>query len=80
MLETKKSVEKSQDSLNKLEQSIVQSINSLKNEMINLKNIVMENLQDKNPNLKVNCEKLENRVVIPESNHNDLTQYSRRNN
>ena len=35
MLETKKSVEKSQDSLNKLEQSIVQSINSLKNEMIN---------------------------------------------
>ena len=80
MPETKKSVEKSQDSLNKLEQSIVQSINSLKNEMINLKNIVMENLQDKNPNLKVNCEKLENRVVILESNHNDLTQYSRRNN
>ena len=80
MPETKKSVEKSQDSLNKLEQSIVQSINSLKNEMINLKKIVMKNLQDKNPNLKVNCEKLENRVVIPESNHNDLTQYSRRNN
>ena len=48
--------------------------------MINLKNIVMKNLQDKNPNLKVNCEKLENRVVIPESNHNDLTQYRRRNN
>ena len=30
--------------------------------------------------LKGKCEKLENRVAILESNHNDLAQYGRRNN
>ena len=37
----KKSAEMSQDSLDKLEKSIVQSINDLKNEIINLKDIVI---------------------------------------
>ena len=36
----------SQDSLDKLEKSIVQSINGLKDEIINLKDIVIKNLQD----------------------------------
>ena len=48
----------SHDSLDKLEQSIVQSINSLKDEIINMKNIVIKNLQDENARLKVKCEKL----------------------
>ena len=68
----KKSVEMSQDSLDKLEKSIVQSINNQKDEIINLKDIVIKNLQDKNTRLKVKCAKLENRVNILESNHNDL--------
>ena len=76
----KKSAEMSQDSLDKLEKSIVQSINSLKDEIINLKDIVIKNLQDENARLKEKCEKLENRVAILESNHNDLAQYGRRNN
>ena len=42
----------SQDSLDKLEKSIVQSINSLKDEIINLKDIVINNLQDENDRLK----------------------------
>ena len=42
----------SQDSLDKLEKSIVQSINSLKDEIINLKDIVIKNLQDENAWLK----------------------------
>ena len=42
-----------QDLLDKLEQSIVQSINSLKDEIIDLKEIVINNLQDKNAILKV---------------------------
>ena len=42
----KKSAEMSQDSLDKLEKSIVQSINSLKDEIINLKDIVIKKLQD----------------------------------
>ena len=70
----------SQDSLDKLEKSIVQSINSLKDEIINLKDIVIKDLQDENAWLKEKCEKLENRVAILESNHNDLAQYGRRNN
>ena len=76
----KKSVEMSQDSLDKLEKSIVQSINGLKDEIINLKDILIKNLQDGNARLKVKCEKLENRVAILESNHNDLAQYGRHNN
>ena len=69
-----------QDSLDKLEKSIVQSINSLKEEIINLKDIAIKNLQDENTRLKVKCAKPENRVAILESNHNDLAQYGRRNN
>ena len=47
-----------QDSLDKLERSIVQSINSLKDEIINLKDIdiVIKNLQDENARLKEKCE------------------------
>ena len=67
----------SQDSLDKLEKSIVQSINGLKNEIIKLKDIVIKNLQDENARLKEKCEKLENRGAILESNHNDLAQYGR---
>ena len=62
----------SQDSLDKLEKSIVQSIISLKDKIINLKDIVIKNLQDENARLKKKCKKLENRVTILKSNHNDL--------
>ena len=61
----------SQDSLDKLEKSIVQSINGLKDKIINLKDMVIKYLQDENARLKEKCEKLENRVAILESNHND---------
>ena len=63
----------SQDSLDKLEKSIVQSIISLKDKIINLKDILIKNLQDENARLKKKCKKLENRVTILESNHNDLS-------
>ena len=64
----------SQDSLDKLEKPIVRSINSLKDELINLKDIVIKNLQDENTRLKEKSEQLENIVAILESNHNDLAQ------
>ena len=47
----------SQDSLDKIEKSIVQSINSLKDEIINLKYIVIKNLQHENARLKVKLRK-----------------------
>ena len=64
----KKSAEMSQDSLDKLEKSIVQTINSLKDEIINLKDIVIKNLQDENARLKEKSKQFENRVAILESN------------
>ena len=76
----KKSAEMNQDSLDKLKKAIFQSVNGLKDEIINLKHIVIKNLQDENARLKEKCEKLENRVAILESNHNDLAQYGKRNN
>ena len=48
----------SQDSLDKLEKSIVQSIISLKDKIINLKDIVIKNLQDENARLKKNVKNL----------------------
>ena len=76
----KKSAEISEDSLDKLEKSIVQSINNLKDEIINLEDIRINNLQDENARLKEKCKKLENRVAILQPNYNDLAQYDRRNN
>ena len=75
----KKGVEISQNPLDKLEKSIVKSIDNLKGEIIYLKDIVITNFQDENARLKVKREKLENRVAILESNHNDLAQYGRGN-
>ena len=43
----------SQDSLDKLEKPIVQSNNGLKDEMSNLKDIVIKNLQDENAERKM---------------------------
>ena len=51
-----------------------QSINSLKDEIINLKDKVIKKLQDESKMWKTK------RVAILESNHNDLAQYGRRNN
>ena len=64
--ETKKSAEMSQDSLDKLEKYIVHSINALKDEIINLKDIVIKNLESENARLKEKCERLEDRVAILE--------------
>ena len=64
--ETKKSAEMSQDSLDKLEKYIVHSINALKDEIINLKDIVIKNLDSENARLKEKCERLEDRVAILE--------------
>ena len=67
----------SQDSLGKLKQSWVQSINSLKDEITNPKNIVIKILQGENAMMNVKYEKPENRIAILVSDHNDFAQYGR---
>ena len=54
------------------------SNDSLKGEIINLKNIVIKNLQGENARLKVKCVEFENRVAILKSNHNNLVHYDKR--
>ena len=68
------------DPLVKLEENIINSINSLKEEIINLKDIVIKPLQDENERLRAKCGTLENKVVTLEQNLNSLGQYGRKNN
>ena len=64
----------------KLEENIINCTNNLKEEIVNLKDIVIKRLQDENERLRVKCCTLENKVVILEQNLNSLGQYGRRNN
>ena len=59
-----------------MEDNIVNRINSLKDEIINLKEIVIRNLQDENEKLRHRCELLEKRCSKHGSDHNALAQFS----
>ena len=52
----------------------------LKDEISNLKDIVIKHLQEENQNLWQKCNKLEEKIVKLESEQNSLAQYGRRNN
>ena len=47
-----------QDQMKSMEANIVNQINSLNDKIINLKEIVIKNLQDKNEKLRHRCERL----------------------
>ena len=64
-----------QDQMNSMEDSIVNPINSLKDKIINLTEVVIRNLQDENEKLSGTCEPLEKQCSKYERDHNDLTQY-----
>ena len=68
-----------QDQMKSMDNSIVNWINSLKDGIINIKEIVLRNLQDRNEKLKRRCEQLEKRCLKYESDHNALVQFGRRN-
>ena len=68
------------DPLVKLEENVINCINNLNEEIVNLKDIVIKQLQDENEKLWVKCSTLENKVVSLEQNLNSLGQYDRRNN
>ena len=68
----------------KLEENIINHINasvqSLRDEFLNLKNIIIKRLQDENTCLQSKCNSLEDKVTHLEENLNSLNQYGRRNN
>ena len=70
----------SNEVLAKVEENIISTINCLKGEIINLKDIVIKRLQEENKKLREKCSKLENDVISNESSVNALEQYGRRNN
>ena len=76
---TKKESVVSSECLQTLEANIINTINSLKDEIINLKDTVIKRLQKENERLRVKCKQLENRVAFIESSHDALEQYGRRN-
>ena len=59
---------------------IIGSLNSLKDEFLNLEDIVIKRLQDENTNLQNKCKLLEGKVTGLEENLNSIDQYGRRNN
>ena len=77
---TKKESVVSSECLQTLEANIINNINSLKDEIISLKDTVIKRLQEENERLCVKCQQLENRVAFIESSHDALEQYGRRNN
>ena len=77
---TKKESLVSSECLQILEANIINNINSLKDEIISLKDTVIKRLQEENERLRVKCQQLENRLAFIESSHDALEQYGRRNN
>ena len=77
--QTKKEAVVSNEALAKVEENIISTINCLKEEIINLKDIVTKRLQEENKKLQEKCSKLENDVISNESSVNASEQYGRRN-
>ena len=60
--------------------NLTTEVRSTKDEVINLKDVIIKRLQDENELLCAKCNKLENKVVFLESSINQVEQYCRRNN
>ena len=68
------------DSLAKIESKLSNSIDGLKDEIINLKEIIIKKLQDDNTRLSNKVAFLEDKIMKLEIESNQIDQYSRRNN
>ena len=52
----------------------------LDNELLNLKDVIIKNLQVENERIRKKINVLENKILTRESEHNSLKQYGRRSN
>ena len=64
----------------RLESKLLSRFDNLSTEFLNLKDIIIKNLQIENERLRNRVSYLNKRIVSLESNHNMLEQYGRRNN
>ena len=63
-----------------MENNTLSSINSLKDEILNRKEIIIKNLQNENEKLRQKFEQVERRSAKYKFDHNALAQYDRQNN
>ena len=63
-----------------LEKKMTFRFDGLDNELLNLKDVIIKNLQAENQRLRKKVNVLENKILTPEREHNSLEQYGRRNN
>ena len=63
-----------------LEQKMTSRFDGLDNELLNLKDVIIKNLQVENERLRKKVNVLDNKSLALESEHNSLEQYGRRNN
>ena len=71
---TKKESVVSSECLQTLEANIINNINSLKDEIVSLKDTVIKRLQEENERLGDKCQQLEKRVVLIEPSNDALEQ------
>ena len=64
----------------KLEDDIMSNINNLRDEVIDIKDTVINRLLEENEKVRKKCSKLKSRLVTTESFLNQLEKYGRRNN
>ena len=76
-----------EDALEKMEGNILEQISnlnvevkSMKDEFLNMRDVIIKRLQEENELLRSRCSKLENKVVSLEQSVNQVEQYGRRNN
>ena len=65
--------------LSNVESSLMQNITILKDEVINLNDIIIKNLRDENKRLKNKVNVLENKIIDLEIQNYNVYQHSRRN-
>ena len=63
-----------------LEKKLISKFDSLDKEILNLKDVIIKNLQVENQRLRKKVSSLKSKVILLESGHNSLEQYGRRNN
>ena len=68
------------EEISKLRNDLVGNSYNLRDEIINMKNIIIKKLQDQNAQLKQTIANLQHKVIILETATNSVEQYDRRNN
>ena len=66
--------------LQKLEEKLLSRMDGLSAEIVNMKDVIIKNLQIDNEKLRKKVDFLENKIITLEKNENLLEQYGRRNN